>query len=590
MLSLFQFDLSVFGLLVALTLLGPLVLALLVLRFPFNPGLRALAPLTALPALALALGPRLEVFQPQLVLGIRLGVDAASGVFLLFSGLLWLCASWFGLAYLAHDPRRARYTAFFLFAQAGNLGLILAQDIATFYFCFALMSFASYGLVVHDGRPASQAAGRLYLALAIAGEVLQFIAFSIIALQVPDARLAEVPAAVAASPHREALILLLLASLGIKAGLVPLHVWLPLAHPVAPTPASAVLSGAMIKAGLLGWIRFLPLGQAEWPAAGEVVVVLGLLGSLGGALVGVTQRHPKAVLAYSSISQMGLMIVLVGLGVGEARLAPYVMTAAVLYALHHGLAKGVLFLGVGMATSAPGGRWGQRVVLAGCALAGLALAGAPWTSGMLAKTLLKKVAGMAPGDGAGSLGWLLSLAAVGTTLLMARFLVRVRALAHEQEHRHEASSALWWPWLLLLAASLLVGWLAVPDLTASVLQAGFKASLLWKLIWPVLLGAALAVGVAWARRDAAPEVKRVPDDPVLTIYRLLLSPLGRAASAVVSAFHHLAVTADRDGRDLAQALQRRSRLLTRAESRLSGFVLLGLTLLVVAGLTAWLGG
>lgn len=103
-------------------------------------------------------------------------------------------------------------------------------------------------------------------------EVLQFIAFSIIAIKVPDARLADVPAAVAASPLRNELIVLLLVSLGIKAGLVPLHVWLPLAHPVAPTPASAVLSGAMIKAGLLGWLRFIPFGLAAWPEAGHALI------------------------------------------------------------------------------------------------------------------------------------------------------------------------------------------------------------------------------------------------------------------------------------------------------------------------------
>lgn len=587
MLIFFQFNQITFALLVALTLLGPLLLAALVARFPKSGLLLHLAPLTVIPALLLAVGPRREIFLAEWVLGLRLGVDAASAIFLLFSSILWLCASWFALPYLAHDQRRARFSIFFLVAQAGNLGLVIAQDIATFYFCFALMSFASYVLVVHDEKPASQKAGRIYLTMALLGEVLQFIAFSMLALQVPDARLADVPAAVAASPYRSVLIVLLVVSLGIKAGLVPLHVWLPLAHPVAPTPASAVLSGAMIKAGLLGWIRFLPLGKAEWPVAGEVLVILGLVGSLGGVLLGVTQRHPKAVLAYSSISQMGLIILLVGIGLFRAEAAALVLTAAVLYALHHGLAKGALFLGVGMMTSAPGGKGARRAILVGCALAGLALAGAPWTSGMLAKTLLKNVTGLVSGDSFSALGWLLNLSAVGTTLLMARFLVRLRATAHDAEHHPAASGVIWAPWLLLLFSSLMVSWLAVPDLTGAVIEAGFKGALLWKLSWPIMVGIAVAALVFAVRRgrSALPEA---PAGDVLALYLLVVGGVKRVCLLLADGLHTLCERSNRVFERVAQIFQRRAALLTRAENHLADYAALGFTLLIVASLTAWL--
>jgi formate hydrogenlyase subunit 3/multisubunit Na+/H+ antiporter MnhD subunit len=588
MVTLFNYTESAFAALVALTLLGPLLLALLVARFPASRLLRALAPLTVLPALVLALGSRREWYVPEWVLGVRWGVDDVSAIFLLFSGILWLCASWFGVPYLARDAGRARYTAFFLVAQAGNLGLILAQDMATFYFCFALMSFASYVLVVHDGQPASQRAGRIYLSLAIAGEVLQFIAFSIIALQVPDGRLSQVPAAVATSPYRYEITVLLLVSLGIKAGLVPLHVWLPLAHPVAPTPASAVLSGAMIKAGLLGWIRFLPLGEFAWPAAGEALIVLGLTGSLGGAVLGVTQRHPKAILAYSSISQMGLIIILMGLGLSQTSLAPLALAAALVYAVHHGLAKGVLFLGVGLATSAPGGAWGRRVLLAGCACAGLALAGAPWTSGMLAKIMLKNAAGLAPGDWAASLNWMLSLAAVGTTLLMARFLVRLRAVALEDgHHRHEAGAMIWMPWLVLLAASLGVVWLAVPELTGSVIAAGFKKSLLWKLCGPVAAGVILALAVAGLRRQARPWVEW-PAGDVVYLPLKVLAVAQIAVTALVQRLHTGCCLVQQSQHRVAKFLIEHSSFLSRVEARLADFALLGLALLLVAGVAAWM--
>lgn len=582
MLTLFHFEQPVFIALVALTLLGPLLLAALLARWPDAILLRGLSPFTVLPALLLAFGPRLEVHSPNLVVGVRLGVDDPAAIFLLFSAILWGCAGWFGLSYLAHDAKRARYTIFFLMAQAGNLGLILAQDIATFYFCFALMSFSSYVLVVHDGQAASNRAGRIYLSLAILGEVLQFIAFSIIATKVPDARLADVPAAVAASPFRNELIVLLLASLGIKAGLVPLHVWLPLAHPVAPTPASAVLSGAMIKAGLLGWLRFVPFGLTAWPEAGHVLIALGLLGSLGGAVVGVTQRHPKAVLAYSSISQMGLIIVLVGIGLATSSVATYAALAAMLYALHHGLAKGLLFLSVGLATSAPGGARGQKAVLAGCVLAGLSLAGAPWTSGMLAKTALKKVAGLAPGDWPAALGWMLSLAAVGTTLLMARFLVRLRALQRDPVHHHAVAPAIWWPWTVLLLAVLAVSWWAVPELTRPHLGKFYPW---WKLTWPILLGVGVAVAVGRWRRDARP-FPEVPAGDILSLYGGL-GGLAMSAGRRLLAIAQAAILLTYRWQEAVVVLAKRDgRRLDRAEGRLADMAIMGLLLLTIA---LWLG-
>ena len=580
MLSLLPFDAATFTWLVGLTLLGPLLLAALLARYPESGWLRGFSPLTVAPALLLAFGPHQEVVFADLVLGVRFGVDGLAAVFLLFSGLLWGGAAWFGLPYLAHDQQRSRYTRFFLIAQAGNLGLILAQDIATFYFCFALMSFASYVLVVHDGKPASQRAGRIYLALALVGEVLQFIAFSIIAMQVPDARLADVPQAVAQSPHRDMLIALLLAGLGVKAGLVPLHVWLPLAHPVAPTPASAVLSGAMIKAGLLGWLRFLPLGLVQVPTAGYVLIVLGLVGSLGGAVVGVTQRHPKSVLAYSSISQMGLMILMVGVALVDPSAARVVLTGVVLYAAHHALAKGALFLGVGMATAAPGGGKARGLVMAGCALAGLALAGAPWTSGMLAKTALKKVAALVPGVGAVVLGWLLSLGAVGTTALMARFLIRLRALQRDPAQRHEVSAVIWWPWLTVLAAMVSVSWFALPAL----IEPLTGKLLSWpKLGWPILvglLGTALVVG--W-RRHRAPVGEITPGDVIGVVQRM--APLLQAAAGYVVR----ALTAARDVVHQAQIRVmdlsvKRARWLDHAEVHLAEFLSMGLVLLGLASL------
>ena len=144
-------------------------------------------------------------------------------------------------------------------------------------------------------------------------------------------------AALPASPWRDASLALLILGFGLKIGLVPGHVWMPLAYTAAPIPAAAVLSGAAVKAGVIGFIRFLPLGVAmpEW---GEALAAAGLFSAFYGVLIGITQKNPKTVLAYSSISQMGLLAAALGMGLatGDIGTAP----GAGFSAAHHVLVKG----------------------------------------------------------------------------------------------------------------------------------------------------------------------------------------------------------------------------------------------------------
>ena len=148
-----------------------------------------------------------------------------------------------------------------LLTLTGSLGVFIAADLASFYLTFGLASLAAWGLVVHDGTPRAVDAGAIYLALAVLGEICLLLAFALLAAATPGDSLAirDVVALLPASPWRGLTLALLIAGFGLKIGLVPLHVWLPLAHPAAPMPASAVLSGAIIKAGVIGLIRFLPL-------------------------------------------------------------------------------------------------------------------------------------------------------------------------------------------------------------------------------------------------------------------------------------------------------------------------------------------
>lgn len=454
---------------------------LLGMRRRWRSALSALMPWAAAPALALALfgTPGQTVEVPWVLLGMRLGIDATGRTFLLFSATLWAIAGWYARGYCAADARRTRFAGFFLLTLAGNLGVILAQDVASFYLFFALMTFAAYGLIVHDGTAAARHAALVYLVMAILGEALLLVAFLLLVSQTGTLVLAQASTGLAIAPGREIVVGLLLAGFAIKVGVPLLHLWLPLAHPVAPTPASAVLSGVIIKAGLLGWLRFLPLGAAASGWA-EVVIVAGLAAAFYGVVIGVTQRESKTVLAYSSVSQMGFMTVGVGAGLLAPQHWPALLTAVTLYALHHALAKGALFLGVGVARA---GSRARGWVLAGLLLPALALAGAPLTSGMLAKMALKAALGALPAPWPAWLGALLPVAAVGTALLMARFLWVVR---REMRGPHAEHPGLVAPWLAALGTSALLAWGVAP----AGADVAFHA--LWGAAWPVLAGALVA--------------------------------------------------------------------------------------------------
>ncbi len=487
----------------------PLLLALGALLPPIRRALPALAPLTALPALYLALRPPPAASFSWLLLGASFGLEAHTRIFLFFTALLWLSAGIFAGSYLARDRRRHQFFAFFLVTMAGNLGLIMALDLVSFYLFFVLMTFAAYGLIIHDRSDEARRAGQIYLILAVFGEALLIAGLLLAASAADSLNLQTISAAVADSPQRNLTTGLLLAGFGIKAGALPLHVWLPLAHPVAPTPASAVLSGAMIKAGLLGWLHFLPFGGAALPGWGGLLLGAGLAAAFLGVAVGLTQRNPKTVLAYSSISQMGLMTAGAGLGLSNPAVWPAALAAISLYALHHGLAKGALFLGVGMAGGE--GRGARAGFALGLLLPALALAGAPFTSGATAKVLLKQLTAAAPFPWPEVLSWLLALAAVGTTLLMTHLLLLLREGVTAQ---HPPGGGQWAGWLLLLAAVAGAYLLFLPAGVMPGQAAG--AGILWGGLWPVLAGALLG-WILWRteRRRGRSLLPQVPAGDLL---------------------------------------------------------------------------
>ena len=254
----------------------PLLLSLALAPRSLRTLAEKLAPLAALPAFLLAVFARPDtVVEVPLLLGTRFGLTETTQLFLLFSAGLWLLAGLYARAYLEEDPASGRFFGFFLATMSGNLGLVVARDVVGFYLFFILMSFAAYGMIVHDGAPRAFRAGRMYLIFVVIGETFLLPAMILVSTVAGTYRLEEVPAAVAESPLRGLILFLILAGFGTKVGVLLLHFSLPLAYPASPPPAGAALGGPMIKAGLLGWLIFLPGGEAGTTFWGTVIVVFG---------------------------------------------------------------------------------------------------------------------------------------------------------------------------------------------------------------------------------------------------------------------------------------------------------------------------
>jgi formate hydrogenlyase subunit 3/multisubunit Na+/H+ antiporter MnhD subunit len=529
----------------------PVLIALL-LPLAGSPLRRVLPCVAALPALWLALfvpadgGTEVD----SLLLGTRLGFGAAGQVFLLFSSVLWLVAAVYAQGYMEGGAREGMFHGSFLLTMAGNFGLILARDVPAFYTFFALMTFSAFGLVIHSGTAEARRAARVYLVAALAGEAMLLGAMFLAVGAAGSTQLADLAPAVADSGSRDLIILLAFFGFGVKAGALPVHFWLPLAHPVAPTPASAVLSGAMIKAGLLGWLYFMPLGEGGFPGWSLFCIVMGMAAAFGAVAAGCLQTEAKTMLAYSSISQMGVMTVILGIGLSGPEAGRAALPVLLLYALNHALAKGTLFLGTGIVSSgACKGRL-RWLAISGLVLPALALAGAPWTGGSLVKQEMKALAGGMPEGMALWLDWLLPLSAAGTSLLLGKFL-RVAAGAKRRTAVGGSTRMMWFSWLVLLAAVFVAVTFAARHY-AFELSAAPGPGAVWKSAWPILLGVMLLLGAdllprGWRARPAIPAGDlvvlleqgarwlrarwagvAVPDSPLLRMN--LVEPLERLAA------------------------------------------------------------
>ena len=376
---------------------------------------RTLFPLSALCSVALAavalwslgVAPEravLAIGLPDLPAHLRL--DGLSSVFLFLLGATSAGISVFAAGYF----RRGHCTSAGLLCLQYHLFLVsmglvmLADDAYAFMVAWETMALSSYFLVTtQHGLPEIRRAGFLYLLIAHVGAIAILLAFGVMQggswqFTFDAMRAAHLPASWAA-----AAFLLALVGFGAKAGLVPLHVWLPEAHPAAPSPVSALMSGVMLKTAVYGVLRvtFDLLGQPVW-WWGVVALAAGLFSALYGVIFAAAQSDMKRLLAYSSIENIGIIFTAFGLaivfrGVGMPALAALALIALLYHSLNHAFMKSLLFVGTGAVLHSTGERnlgrlgglihrmpWVAWLTLVGA----LALAGLPPLNGFVSEWLL----------------------------------------------------------------------------------------------------------------------------------------------------------------------------------------------------------
>ncbi|MCM1188626.1 MAG: complex I subunit 5 family protein [bacterium] len=333
-------------------------------------------------------------------MGLRFTVDGFRLIYACVAAFMWLMAAIFSGEYFKGEKNTRRFYLFLFLTLGAVLGVFLSADLYTTFLFFEIMSFTSYVWVAQEENGPSLRAACTYLAVAVIGGLVMLMGIFLLYHHLGTLVIDELFAAGAACENKGVLYAAggcLLFGFGAKAGAFPLHIWLPKAHPVAPAPASALLSGALTKTGIYGILILschLFWHDAMW---GKAVLLLGLVTMAWGAVLAVLSVDLKRTLACSSMSQIGFILTGIGMQgmLGEEN-APAVH-GTLLHMVNHSLIKLILFLAAGVVYRSAHALelnrirgWGRKKPLAaGCFLIGaLAIAGVPLFGGYISKTLL----------------------------------------------------------------------------------------------------------------------------------------------------------------------------------------------------------
>lgn len=381
---------------------------------------------------ALSCPGSLTVWELTDQISLTLRVDGISRLFAVLTASVWLVVGIYAVSYMSHEEEESRFFGFYLIVVGVLIGLDFSENLVTMYVFYELMTLTSLPLVLHERTKAAVMAGLKYLFYSVAGAFLAL--FGIFFLAGTSPSLSFTPGGVL-DPQvyagKEGLLLAavfcMLVGFGTKAGMFPLHGWLPTAHPVAPAPASAVLSGLITKSGVLALIRVVyyiagpELLRGTWVQ--EVWIVLSLLTVFMGSMLAYRESVFKKRLAYSTVSQVSYMLF------GLSMLQPAAFVGALLHIVFHSVIKNGLFLVAGAIIVVTG--WTRveamrglgRVMpktLAFYTVLSLALVGIPPASGFVSKWYL---ASGALASGCGHWSWIGPAVLLVSALLTAGYLL-----------------------------------------------------------------------------------------------------------------------------------------------------------------------
>ena len=295
--------------------------------------------------------------------GANFRMDALSSMFLLVVNVGATGASFFGLGYGRHERAPERVLPFFAAFLAGMNLVVLSDDAFTFLLSWEFMSLMSWALVMaHHRSPDNAHAAYVYILMASFGTFALLLAYGLLAGPQGHYGFEAIRANHPAASYSARILVLALVGAGSKAGLVPLHVWLPLAHPAAPSHVSALMSGVMTKVAVYAFIRivFDLLGPPNW-WWGAVVLTLGGITAVMGVLYALMQHDLKRLLAYHTVENIGIIFIGLGLALvfkanGLTAAAALAMTAALFHVFNHSIFKSLLFFGSGAVLTATGER------------------------------------------------------------------------------------------------------------------------------------------------------------------------------------------------------------------------------------------
>jgi multicomponent Na+:H+ antiporter subunit D len=433
-----------------------------------------------------------EVGNWSIPLGINLVLDGLSSLLLLAIGVVSAAAMLFSVRYMEQYTAKAKYLSLFMLMIAGMNGVVLSGDIFNLFVFLEIASIASYALVGFGCEHEELEASFKYMALGSVASMFVLFGVGVVYGNTGSLNMAYISRTIqqtGMNPGLAFALALFIAGFGLKAALVPFHAWLPDAHPSAPAPISAMLSGVLIKAlGVYALTRIIFNVFGISVPISWVLITLGVLSMVVGVFLAVGQWDFKRLLAYHSISQMGYVILGIGMGAlilsqnGDPKWAALAILGGLFHLVNHAVFKSLLFLASGSVEMATGTRQLKQLgglvekmplTRATCTIASASIAGVPPFNGFWSKAIIIFAAAQARFWSLAIITIIVSLVTLISFLKVQRYIFLGELpenLKEVKENKGPMSAAM----VFLACLCVLMGLLLIPELRASVLEPAVK--------------------------------------------------------------------------------------------------------------------